>query len=212
MARVRPHPRTALGAVQIARGALQRFALQKFAELAPFVALVAKTRPRAVVEIGTARGGLLYALCQAAHPEAVIVSVDLPQGAFGTAALTQGEADVFARPGQRVELVAGDSHRPETVARVRELAAPVDLLFIDGDHSYDAVRADYESYAPLVREGGLIAFHDILPHPNAPDCRVDAVWAGLEGRKLEFVDRDDLNPVIGQWGGIGVVVAGRLAA
>ena len=39
----------------------------------------------------------------------------------------------------------------------------LDFLFIDGDHSYEGVRSDFEMYAPLVRSGGLIAFHDITP-------------------------------------------------
>ena len=39
----------------------------------------------------------------------------------------------------------------------------LDFLFIDGDHSYDGVKADFEMYAPMVRPGGLIAFHDINP-------------------------------------------------
>ena len=57
---------------------------------------------------------------------------------------------------------------PQTVAEVRELLGgePLDFLFIDGDHSYDGVRQDYESYAPLVRPGGLIGFHDIAEPPG----------------------------------------------
>ena len=37
----------------------------------------------------------------------------------------------------------------------------LDFLFIDGDHSYNGVKLDFEMYAPMVRENGLIAFHDI---------------------------------------------------
>jgi predicted O-methyltransferase YrrM len=36
----------------------------------------------------------------------------------------------------------------------------IDFLFIDGDHHYEAVRREYQLYAPLVREGGIIGFHD----------------------------------------------------
>jgi hypothetical protein len=36
----------------------------------------------------------------------------------------------------------------------------VDHLFIDGAHEYNAVRADFLSYAPFVRSGGIIGFHD----------------------------------------------------
>jgi predicted O-methyltransferase YrrM len=39
----------------------------------------------------------------------------------------------------------------------------LDFLFVDGDHSYEGVWQDFRDYAPLVREGGLIAFHDIMP-------------------------------------------------
>jgi len=40
----------------------------------------------------------------------------------------------------------------------------IDVLFIDGDHSYEGVKADYERYEPFVKEGGLILFHDVLWH------------------------------------------------
>ena len=40
---------------------------------------------------------------------------------------------------------------------------PIDLLFIDGDHSYEGAKADLLGYRELVRPGGLIAFHDIVP-------------------------------------------------
>jgi predicted O-methyltransferase YrrM len=36
----------------------------------------------------------------------------------------------------------------------------IDLLFIDADHSYAAVAADFRNWSPFVREGGIIAFHD----------------------------------------------------
>lgn len=37
---------------------------------------------------------------------------------------------------------------------------PIELLWIDGDHSYEGAMADFELYAPHVVEGGIIAFHD----------------------------------------------------
>jgi predicted O-methyltransferase YrrM len=51
-------------------------------------------------------------------------------------------------------------------------SVPVDLIFIDGDHSYEGVKQDFEIYAPLVRSDGLIAFHDILEHTRVPSVRV----------------------------------------
>lgn len=37
---------------------------------------------------------------------------------------------------------------------------PLDILFIDGDHSYEGVFADYERHSPNVKDGGVIFFHD----------------------------------------------------
>ena len=36
----------------------------------------------------------------------------------------------------------------------------IDFIFIDGDHSYEACKADIAAWAPLVKKGGVIAFHD----------------------------------------------------
>lgn len=40
-------------------------------------------------------------------------------------------------------------------------SGPIRLLFIDGDHSYEASRLDFALWSPHVVLGGLIAFHDI---------------------------------------------------
>jgi len=41
-----------------------------------------------------------------------------------------------------------------------------EFIFIDGDHSYEAVHADIEKALPMLAPGGLIAFHDYRTHPN----------------------------------------------
>ena len=38
---------------------------------------------------------------------------------------------------------------------------PLRLVFIDGDHSYEASRNDFEAWSKFVSPGGLVAFHDI---------------------------------------------------
>jgi hypothetical protein len=53
----------------------------------------------------------------------------------------------------------------------RWLTDPIGLLFIDGEHTYEAVKQDYELYEPRVVSGGVIIFHDAvnvdtyIPHP-----------------------------------------------
>jgi predicted O-methyltransferase YrrM len=41
-----------------------------------------------------------------------------------------------------------------------DFALPLDLVFIDGDHSYAAVKRDFNTVAPWLSDGGLVAFHD----------------------------------------------------
>jgi len=62
-------------------------------------------------------------------------------------------------------LIQGDSHSIETLRKIEGILRNnrVDFLFIDGDHSYEGVKKDFEMYSPLVRKGGIIAFHDIIP-------------------------------------------------
>ena len=44
-------------------------------------------------------------------------------------------------------------------------STPLSLLFIDGGHTEQAAQADYESWAPHVAVGGLLAIHDVFPDP-----------------------------------------------
>lgn len=66
----------------------------------------------------------------------------------------------------RSAFVFGLSEDPATVRKTWDAAArQVDLLFIDGAHTYQAVLCDWLLYHDLVRAGGLVAFHDC-----ATDC------------------------------------------
>lgn len=145
-----------------------------------FVDEVARRRPRTVVEIGTSRGGSLLGLCRAAADDATVVSVDIPAG-LGGSGYPRWKEDVlhaFAKPGQDLHLVRADSAERTTVERVAEIldGRPLDLLFIDGDHSYEGVRADWEGYSPMVGPGGVAILHDVLPNPWNPSVEVDAFW------------------------------------
>ncbi|MGD0123750.1 MAG: class I SAM-dependent methyltransferase [Terriglobia bacterium] len=123
--------------------------------------IVASRPPQRALEIGTADGGTLLFLTRLAAPRATIVSVDLPEGYDGLRAWFYKR---FARRNQQLLLVRGDSHNSKTLDRVNDalMGQQVDYLFIDGDHSYEGVKRDFEMYTPVVRKGGLIAFHDIV--------------------------------------------------
>jgi predicted O-methyltransferase YrrM len=169
---------------------------------------VQRLQPRTVVEIGTATGGTLFIWCALAHPEATIASIDLPGGIHGggypfwkTILYKR-----FASTNQRLHLLRGDSHSAAMLGELKERLAgqPVDFLFIDGDHTYAGVKQDFEMYSPLVRKGGLIAFHDICLHPPALDCHVDEFWNEL--KKTRPAEEFIADPQQG-WGGIGLIEA-----
>lgn len=184
--------------------------MQKRSEFAPFLALLLRTRPRRVIEIGRGAGGSLWALCRAATDDATIVSVDLPGGPYGghdADAETLSRYRSYASPGQDLHLIQGDSRAAETASAVRAVVDRADLLFIDGDHTFEGAKRDYETYLPAVRGGGLVVFHDILPHDDYPEIEVHRLWRELRGRKLEIVSPAEVTAEGGRWGGIGVLVA-----
>ncbi len=163
-------------------------------EITALLKEVAKRPPRRVVEIGTAGGGSFFLFTRVATEDAVLISADLPSGMFGggyprwRGRLIQS----FGRPKQRVHLLRADSHTPETFNTIKGLLGgePIDFLFIDGDHRYEGVKADYEMYSPLVTRGGLIGFHDIVPGPAKDVGGVPVFWQELKKKQQtarEFV-------------------------
>jgi cephalosporin hydroxylase len=203
--------------VLLARQAQKHGAMQKLRELAPLLALLRRRSPRVVVEIGTAAGGTFYAWCGVADPEAVLVSIDLPGGPFG-GGYTRDDVSTFrgyGRAEQRLHFIRADSHASETRSLLETIlnGNEIDFLMIDGDHTYDGVRRDFEMYAPLVGDGNPIAFHDTLRHPDGSSCEVERFWNEIRGdyRHVEFADLGP-DPLAPQYGGIGVLYWERPSA
>ena len=157
--------------------------LQIKEEIARLSEIVKALAPETACEIGAAGCGTTFLFARAAAPGALVVSLDL-----GLEEARRRAAALFARGGQRVVCLKADSHRAETVREVEGLLAgrPLDFLFIDGDHSYEGVALDFEMYSPLVRPGGLIAFHDIVPVADGDERHtvggVPRFWRELKGR------------------------------
>jgi predicted O-methyltransferase YrrM len=170
--------------------------LQVRSELRDFLLLVRGLEPRRIVEIGTARGGTLFLLTRVAAPDAVLVSIDLSSGEdlrFGGADVRRRRPlfEAFALDQQRVHFLVGDSHAVETRDQVKGMlrGSLADVLFIDGDHTTDGVRADYELYRDLVREGGVIAFHDIVDGKPELVGGVPGFWRSIRTpESREFVE------------------------
>lgn len=169
--------------------------MQSQAEIAWLYGQVVKRAPRVVVEIGTCHGGTLYLWCQAAAPEAMVISIDLPEGKYGGGyrSCRAPFYQAFCKPLQYMHLLRCDSHAAETVQLVNQRLGgrPIDLLFIDGDHTYAGARKDFELYWPLVAPSGWVALHDIAPQPKDPSIEVWRLWGEIKqqgGQTSEFQD------------------------
>jgi predicted O-methyltransferase YrrM len=131
-------------------------------EAAYLYRLVRDTQPETVVEIGRFRGGSTVIIA-AALERGVLQSydIDVRQGRDG-AELDRQLTGVLERYGltERVRLHVADSRGAEPPR------APVDILFVDGDHSEDGVRADLEHWRPQLRPGGHLLFHDAIDAPD----------------------------------------------
>ena len=175
-------------------------------EIAKLLEIVAGLRPKVVLEIGTEKGGTLFLFTRIADLEAKIISIDLPGGPFG-GGYPRWKIPLyksFSKEGQRIYLLRRDSHNPRTLEEVKRISSgyKVDFLFIDGDHTYEGIKRDFEMYSPLIRKGGIIAFHDICQHPPKTGCEVNRFWNEIkhEYRYVEIVK--DWNQ---KWAGIGVL-------
>ncbi len=172
-------------------------------EFIEFLKIFQELNPKYILEIGTANGGTLFCFCKLARDDATIISIDLPGGSFGGGypewkiPLYQA----FTKENQKLYLLRKDSHREETLEEVKKNlnGNQLDFLFIDGDHSYEGVKKDFEMYSPLVGKGGIIAFHDIVNNdPTRSDIQVPRFWMEIKDNYLyKEIILDKLNYGIG---------------
>jgi MMP 1-O-methyltransferase len=138
-----------------------------------------------VVELGVYEGGSAVVLCRALGPEATLHLVDpfteggwaLRAGLRGVPAAARRVTARAARGGPAVRW-----HIEYSQQLAERWTDPVDVVFIDGDHSEAGCRADWDLWHPFVAPGGLVLFHDArLSQPGGsglpgPTAVVDAVF------------------------------------
>lgn len=129
--------------------------------------LVQANRPL-IVEIGSAHGASSIVFAEAAKQTGGIVICIDPfvegyedQEHFGNEARQAFKKNTTGY--KCIRSFDNRSNDPGVVAEVwgmSKLRGGVDVLFIDGDHSYIGVKSDCDYYLPLLKHGGLVAFHD----------------------------------------------------
>jgi predicted O-methyltransferase YrrM len=189
--------------------------LQKKSEILRLLDVLRSLRPAAICEIGAAGCGTTFLLTQAAASDALLITLDL---AFTIG--RQSALQAFARPGQQLFCLREDSHRLETALQVKGRLAgrELDVLYLDGDHSYEGIRADFELYSSLVRPGGFIVFHDIVPdsrtrsgvQTSSDVGEVPRFWRELKSRYdnvqeiVEDYEQDGFGIGVLHWSGVAV--------
>lgn len=127
-------------------------------EFCNFVDFLKQHKIKVIVEIGTSDSGTHLLLSELVISQKTMIAIDLEiRNRKSLSAINSNHDNRFA--------ITGSSHSRKTLNQLSELLGDnmIDLLFIDGDHSYEGVKKDFELYKNLVSPSGFIAFHDIVP-------------------------------------------------
>lgn len=149
--------------------------------------VVRELKPERTVELGSWRGTTAALLSHVTS--GTTISLDIQD--YG------GKDEALRFCGDRPPIFKlSDGRKKETLVDVIGMLGgqQIDLLFLDDGHRIEEVTEEHALWAPLVRPGGWIVFHDINPDANQcapgkhPDiCQAHAYWASISGNKNEIV-------------------------
>ncbi len=131
---------------------------------------------KSVLEIGSCHGNSLRLFAPHLASGAIIRSIDIGDGTDWHEEQTWPPLlktiSDLQKQGFDARVNLRNSKAPDAV-KWAEFWAPYDFVFIDGDHSYDGVKADWLNYGPMAP---LVGFHDIAYQPR----EVKRLWAEIK--------------------------------
>jgi hypothetical protein len=162
---IRKYHKVLPGFVEIYGGSTRRPGPIFVKEALLFYSLARLLMPKKILEIGLGPAASTVAFAQALRENSrgQIISIDIDDALIERAQLIlkcHGFSSLST-------IIKGNSNDLETKKRILELTKNVDILFIDGDHSFDVCRRDFEMYSELVTSDGIIIFHDTGPLPSS---------------------------------------------
>lgn len=165
-------------------GASSRFIMQTFPgvgasismlEGATLAAFIQKVAAKRIFEFGTYKGVSTTQLALNLPDDGMVYTLDLPEDhpAYTLAIPKAEEREIAAETGKgiliprelrhKVTFLCSDSATFDTTPYLGSM----DLVFVDGAHSYEYVKNDTEKGWAMLRHGGIIAWHDCTPsHPE----------------------------------------------
>lgn len=156
----------------------------------PFVmSLVELMRPGTLVELGTHTGNSYCAFCQAARSRQLVTRCFAVDTWQGDASMGVYAGDAMFEELRRYHDPAYGSF--STLMRMTfDAALPqiadgsIDLLHIDGCHTYEAVRHDFEAWLPKLSNRGVVILHDTAERQDG--FGVWRFWEEVSGRYPAF--------------------------
>jgi predicted O-methyltransferase YrrM len=130
------------------------------------------------VEIGCYAGGSACLMLQ--RPNTNVISIDLGNPIHES--VVHANVLKLNKYNNSYNYLKGNSQTHEMVDRLKELTNEIDILFIDGDHSFQGVINDFILYENLVKNGGYIVFDDYNDAQYSPAVKpaVDSLIPSIE--------------------------------
>lgn len=156
-----------------------------------FAEVIGEVRPKTIIEVGSWRGASAIHMARLA-PEAKIYCVDTWLGSFEH--IKDGWIQFGGRPNLYNQFLENIDHLGEHVTPIclpSNIAAKVfahkkmtaDLVYIDGSHEYEDVKADLKNYWPLVNSGGVM-FGDDWDWPDVRKAVEEFGTPRIHGNKF----------------------------